>query len=120
MRYDNDYCMVLRLEDGKIKEIQEYCELGPDREGARAVSADGREGRELTGLRTISSADRCRPPRSAMVVSIWRRLDSDRRCQAERSRARYQLAAMSERELQDCGMTRAEIAYELRKPVRRS
>ncbi|WP_247502882.1 DUF1127 domain-containing protein [Bradyrhizobium sp. 1] len=35
------------------------------------------------------------------------------------SQARVQLAAMSERELQDCGMTRSEIAYELRKPVRR-
>ncbi|WBL82526.1 hypothetical protein I3J27_08735 [Bradyrhizobium xenonodulans] len=25
---------------------------------------------------------------------------------------------MSDRELQDCGMTRSEIAYELRKPIR--
>ncbi|WLB42418.1 DUF1127 domain-containing protein [Bradyrhizobium diazoefficiens] len=38
----------------------------------------------------------------------------------ERSRARCQLAAMTERELQDCGMTRSEIAYELHKPRRRS
>jgi len=30
-----------------------------------------------------------------------------------------QLAAMSERELLDFGMTRSEIAYELEKPVRR-
>ncbi|MFT4120255.1 DUF1127 domain-containing protein [Bradyrhizobium sp.] len=37
----------------------------------------------------------------------------------ERALQRCQLAAMSERELQDCGMTRSEIAYELRKPVRR-
>jgi len=37
----------------------------------------------------------------------------------ERSRGWVQLAAMSERELQDCGMTRSEIVYELRKPVRR-
>ncbi|WP_349253805.1 DUF1127 domain-containing protein [Bradyrhizobium sp. CB2312] len=41
------------------------------------------------------------------------------RVRRERSRARYQLAAMTERELQDCGMTRSEIAYELEKPVRR-
>ncbi|WP_347341916.1 DUF1127 domain-containing protein [Bradyrhizobium guangxiense] len=33
-----------------------------------------------------------------------------------RSRARDQLAAMTERELLDCGMTRAEIMYELHKP----
>jgi uncharacterized protein len=26
MRYDNDYCFVYRLEDGKIKEIREYCD----------------------------------------------------------------------------------------------
>ncbi|MBR0875856.1 MULTISPECIES: DUF1127 domain-containing protein [Bradyrhizobium] len=55
-----------------------------------------------------------------MVVSIWRRLAGIVRIRRERSRARYQLAAMSDRELQDCGMTRAEIAYELRRPVRRS
>jgi|SRR5581483_9007080 len=26
VRYDNDYCMVYRLEGGKIKEIREYCD----------------------------------------------------------------------------------------------
>jgi uncharacterized protein len=26
VRYDNDYCLVFRLEDGKIKEIREYCD----------------------------------------------------------------------------------------------
>lgn len=25
-RYDNDYCLVFRLEHGKIKEIREYCD----------------------------------------------------------------------------------------------
>lgn len=25
-RYDNEYCMVFRLENGKIKEIKEYCD----------------------------------------------------------------------------------------------
>ncbi|UVO27380.1 nuclear transport factor 2 family protein [Bradyrhizobium arachidis] len=25
-RYDNDYCLVFRIEDGKIKEIREYCD----------------------------------------------------------------------------------------------
>jgi ketosteroid isomerase-like protein len=26
LRYDNDYCLVFRLESGKIKEIREYCD----------------------------------------------------------------------------------------------
>ncbi len=25
-RYDNDYCLVFRLESGKIKEVREYCD----------------------------------------------------------------------------------------------
>ncbi|WP_314952847.1 DUF1127 domain-containing protein [Bradyrhizobium cosmicum] len=54
-----------------------------------------------------------------MVASIWRKLSAIVRIRRERSRARYHLAAMSERELQDCGMSRAEIAYELTKPTRR-
>lgn len=40
------------------------------------------------------------------------------RLRRERSRDRYHLAGMSERELGDCGMTRAEIEYELHKPRR--
>ncbi|WP_431206533.1 DUF1127 domain-containing protein [Bradyrhizobium betae] len=41
------------------------------------------------------------------------------RVRRERSRTRYQLAAMTERELLDCGMTWSEIEYELRRPRRR-
>ncbi|MDN4988014.1 nuclear transport factor 2 family protein [Bradyrhizobium arachidis] len=26
VRYDNDYCLVFRFENGKIKEIREYCD----------------------------------------------------------------------------------------------
>jgi uncharacterized protein len=26
VRYDNDYCMIWRLQDGRIKEIREYCD----------------------------------------------------------------------------------------------
>lgn len=26
VRYDNDYCLVFRLEDGKIREVREYCD----------------------------------------------------------------------------------------------
>ncbi|MBH5369589.1 nuclear transport factor 2 family protein [Bradyrhizobium glycinis] len=45
-RYDNDYCLVFRLADGKIKEIREYCDsvltekaLGPfPQASARAAS----------------------------------------------------------------------------------
>jgi len=54
-----------------------------------------------------------------MVAQAWRALVEMVRIRRERSQARYQLAAMTERELQDCGMTRAEIAYELHKPRRR-
>ena len=46
VRYDNDYCLVFRLEDGKIKEIREYCDsvltekaLGPVRQPARRAAA---------------------------------------------------------------------------------
>ncbi|MDH2343773.1 DUF1127 domain-containing protein [Bradyrhizobium sp. SSUT18] len=39
------------------------------------------------------------------------------RARRDRSRARLQLAAMTERELQDFGMSRSEIAYELHKPA---
>ncbi len=46
VRYDNDYCLVFRLESGKIKEIREYCDsvltekaLGPfPQTDARAAS----------------------------------------------------------------------------------
>jgi len=54
-----------------------------------------------------------------MFVQVWRTLVDVVRARRQRSRVRCQLAAMTERELQDCGMTRAEIAYELTKPVRR-
>jgi uncharacterized protein len=44
-RYDNQYCMVYRLEDGKIAEIREYCDsilvervLGPNPKRANAAS----------------------------------------------------------------------------------
>ena len=46
VRYDNDYCLVFRIEDGKIKEIREYCDsvltekaLGPFPEPARRAAA---------------------------------------------------------------------------------
>jgi ketosteroid isomerase-like protein len=26
VRYDNDYCLVFRLEEGKIREVREYCD----------------------------------------------------------------------------------------------
>ena len=46
VRYDNDYCLVFRLEDGKIKEIREYCDsvltekaLGPFQQPPRRAAA---------------------------------------------------------------------------------
>ncbi|TWB52603.1 uncharacterized protein DUF1127 [Bradyrhizobium sacchari] len=53
-----------------------------------------------------------------MVVRAWRTLVDLMCIRRDWSRARGQLAAMTERELQDFGMTRSEIAYELKKPVR--
>ncbi|WFU39259.1 nuclear transport factor 2 family protein [Bradyrhizobium sp. CB82] len=45
VRYDNDYCLVFRLEDGRIKEIREYCDsvltekaLGPFPQAATGAS----------------------------------------------------------------------------------
>jgi uncharacterized protein YjiS (DUF1127 family) len=54
-----------------------------------------------------------------MVRRAWRTFVDIMRVRRERSRARYQLAAMTERELLDCGMTRSEIEYELRRPRQR-
>ena len=46
LRYDNQYCMVFRIENGKIKEIKEYCDstlvervLGPFPASRVAISA---------------------------------------------------------------------------------
>jgi uncharacterized protein len=45
VRYDNDYCLVFRLEDGKIREVREYCDsalvervLGPFPEAGKRVA----------------------------------------------------------------------------------
>ncbi|MBR0781686.1 DUF1127 domain-containing protein [Bradyrhizobium iriomotense] len=54
-----------------------------------------------------------------MVARAWRTLVDLMRIRRERSRVRCQFAAMTERELQDCGMSRSEIEYVLRKPSRR-
>ena len=43
-RYDNQYCMVWRIEDGKIKEIKEYCELGAGRARTGTVSRSAQVG----------------------------------------------------------------------------
>ncbi|SPP97442.1 conserved protein of unknown function [Bradyrhizobium vignae] len=67
----------------------------------------------------IWSAGRRHSLRPARVVSVWRKLAEIIRLRRERARMHCQLAAMSERELLDFGMTLSEIAYELKKPVRR-
>ena len=47
LRYDNQYCMVLRIENGKIKQIKEYC----DSDAGRARAAFGRvSGRSQSGF----------------------------------------------------------------------
>jgi uncharacterized protein YjiS (DUF1127 family) len=66
-----------------------------------------------------TSAGRFRRAERARGVRVWRAFVEMVGARRERSRALAQLVAMTERELLDCGMTRAEIAYELRKPRRR-
>jgi ketosteroid isomerase-like protein len=48
MRYDNQYCLVFRIENGKIKEIKEYCDstlvervLGPFPEARKLAASQG-------------------------------------------------------------------------------
>ena len=45
IRYDNDYCLVFRFENGKIKEVREYCDsiltekaLGPFPDAAKRAA----------------------------------------------------------------------------------
>lgn len=45
VRYDNDYCLVFRFENGKIKEVREYCDsiltekaLGPFPDAAKRAA----------------------------------------------------------------------------------
>lgn len=64
----------------------------------------------------ISSAGRRRPIRSAMVAPRWRALMQGVRLRRQRAETRSRLAAMTDRELQDCGITRAEIEHELYRP----
>jgi uncharacterized protein YjiS (DUF1127 family) len=84
----------------------------PTREGARRVESSSRVGAD-------NSHDRRRQSRNAggaviavvlAFVRVWR----------ERRRARHQLAVMSERELQDIGICRSEIANEIGKPFWRA
>nr|WP_249797925.1 DUF1127 domain-containing protein [Bradyrhizobium sp. 199] len=70
-------------------------------------------------MSAIWSANWRRPSRFAWAVSVWRTLAETVRIRRRRSRQRCQLAAMSERELQDCGMTRSEVEYELKMPTPR-
>ncbi len=93
VRYDNDYCLLFRLENGKIKEVREYCD-----------SHRRRQPRTLRGS-TLAVAGGI-----LARVRIWR----------SRSRVRRQLAAMNERELQDIGTCSSEIACEAGKPFWRA
>jgi uncharacterized protein YjiS (DUF1127 family) len=73
----------------------------------------------VEALSSVCSGDRHRPRRQVLprstpafiadmiaLVRVWR----------DRHRARRQLAVMSERELQDIGICRAELADEIGKP----
>ncbi|WP_298878669.1 DUF1127 domain-containing protein [uncultured Bradyrhizobium sp.] len=54
-----------------------------------------------------------------MALRLWQAVVETIRRRRERSQDRCRLAAMTERELQDCGTTRAEIEYELHRHWRR-
>ncbi len=49
VRYDNEYCLIYRLENGKIDEIREYCDFDVDRSGARKVSGWAPAAVEMSG-----------------------------------------------------------------------
>ena len=67
--------------------------------------------------------DTCRdchtPPRSGVVVAALNALSMVRTWR-ERARSRRELAARSDRELQDIGACRSSIAYEVGKPFWRA
>lgn len=67
-------------------------------------------------MRAAPAAGRFYRVERAKVMRAWRALVEMVGARRERPRAREQLTAMTERELQDCGITRAGIAYELQSP----
>ena len=76
VRYDNDYCLVFRLEGGKIKEIREYCELGADRKGAGQVSGRDESSRlrnlRHSGARKARTQVRnCAPENRFFLALLW-------------------------------------------------
>ncbi len=119
VRYDNDYCMVWRVENGRIKEIKEYCDsalvervLGPF---PACKAAEG-------GVSLEPDLHRCRKctARSRVDVAALRGSSSSVRATTsrwQRSRALSPRARqMSERELADIGVCWSEIADEVSKP----
>lgn len=72
----------------------------------------------MSGTNEAAVAGRSRASAMANVVRVWQTLVGMLRARPRVS-ARRQLAAMTERELLDCGMSRTEIEYELRRPRRR-
>ena len=125
MRYDNQYCLVFRIENGKIREIKEYCELHAGRARARAISGDAQAGRGPRPLSRVCADDPLRyrlksrkasKSTFAIVGSILTMAMTIASAWRERSRARRQLAALSDREWQDIGACWSEISAEAGKP----
>ena len=117
LRYDNQYCMVWRIENGRIKEIKEYCDsalvervLGPFPEERKLavtmVALAGQRHRTREQARKLGGSTQLVVGSMLALVRLWR----------ERRRVRRQLAVMSERELRDIGICRPEIAHEIGKP----
>ena len=87
----------------------------PTREGARRVESSSRVGAD-------NSHDRRRQSQNAggVVLAVIAVVLAFVRVWRERRRARHQLAVMSERELQDIGICRSEIANEIGRPFWRA
>ena len=65
LRYDNQYCMVWRIENGKIKEIKEYCDSrwSSACSGRFRKSASARRAKPLSSVCAEDRPQRRRPLR---------------------------------------------------------
>ena len=125
LRYDNQYCMVWRIENGKIKEIKEYCDStlvrarcwGRFRKSESLPRADALGGVCAGGRHRRREQARRFPGSTQIFIGA---MLTFKRVWRQRRHARRQLAVMCERDFQDIGICRCEIACENGKPLRRT
>ncbi len=68
-RYDNHYCMVWRIENGKIKEIKEYCDLRAGRSACSGRSRLASESSAVGGVRDAQGHALRRVGKAAVTAS---------------------------------------------------